>query len=149
MASQLANIYNFQKPYNTYTLDQFIACQSDSSICYNNLSFIDQYANIQFNTYNVLSDYVDEIRDNYCLPIELNDKQMVKYKYRPKLLCNDVYNDGELFFIILIINDMYTIKDFTKKKLLMPTKNNMNEIIKRMYNSNKQAISIYNEKNKN
>ena len=83
------------------------------------------------------------------IPIELDYKQMAKYKYRPKLLCNDVYNDGELFFIILIINDMYTIKDFTKKKLLMPTKNNMNEIIKRMYNSNKQAISIYNEKNKN
>ena len=32
--------YTYAKPYNTYTLEQFIACQSDTSVCYNNLSFI-------------------------------------------------------------------------------------------------------------
>ena len=34
--------YDYQKPESTYTLDQFIACQSDISFCYNNLSFIDK-----------------------------------------------------------------------------------------------------------
>ena len=28
--------YNYQKPESTYTLDQFIACQSDTNFCYNN-----------------------------------------------------------------------------------------------------------------
>ena len=29
-------LYNYLKPQNTYTIDQFIQCQSDTSICYNN-----------------------------------------------------------------------------------------------------------------
>ena len=148
MASQLANIYNFQKPYNTYTLDQFIACQSDSSICYNNLSFIDQYNGIKFNTYNVLSDYIDEIRENYCMTIKLNKDQLFKYMYKPKLLCYDIYGNGELAFIIMEINDMCNIKEFTKDTLLMPTKDNMNLITSRIFNSDKDDIEVYNEKNK-
>ena len=139
----------YQKPHLTYTIDQFIQCQSDTVICYNNLSFIDQYGNIKYNTYNVLGDYLDEIRDDYCVRITLNDDQMMKYKYNPKLLCFDIYGNGELAFIIMIINDMCNIKDFTKKVLLMPTKENMSEIIKSIYNSNSNSISIYNEKNKN
>ena len=142
------DFYNYQKPEKTYTLDQYIACQSDTVICYNNLSFIDEYSNFRFNTYNVLSDYVDDIRKDYCLKVVLDDEQMLKYKYRPKQLCYDIYGNGELAFIILIINDMYSIKDFTKNKIYMPTKVEMAEITKKIFNTNKQSISIYNEKNK-
>lgn len=142
------SFFSFQKPQNTYTLDQFIACQSDTSICYNNLSFIDQYDNIKYNSYNVLSDYLTEIREDYCKKVKLSDDQLQKYKYSPKLLCYDIYGNTELAFIILIINDMCSIKDFTKNVLLMPTKDNMKLITKYIYNSNKSAISLYNEKNK-
>lgn len=142
------DFYNYQKPEATYTLDQYIACQSDTSICYNNLSFIDQYSDIKFNTYNVLSDYADIIRSEYCLTVTLDAEQMLKYKYKPKLLCYDIYGNGELAFIILIINDMYSAKQFTKNKLYMPTKQEMAEITKKIYNTNKSCISIYNEKNK-
>ena len=141
-------LYNYNKPQNTYTIDQFIQCQSDTNVCYNNLSFIDQYANIQFNTYNVLSDYLDEIRENYCLKIKLDKDNMFKYKYRPKLLCYDIYGDGELAFIIMIINDICDVKEFTKDTLLMPTIENMQLITKRLYNANKNDIEVYNEKNK-
>lgn len=141
------DFFDSQKPQYTSTITQFIACQSDTDICYENLSFIDQYDYIKYNTYNVLSDYIDEIRDAYCKQIVLSTEEAFKYKYKPKLLCYDVYGSGELAFIILIINDMYNVKDFTKTTLLMPTKDNMNTIIKYMYNANKNAIAIYNEKN--
>ena len=143
------DIFKYRRPQYTYTLDQFIQCQSDTVICYNNLSFIDQYDNIKFNTYNVLSDYIDDIRQNYCLTITLDKDQLNKYKYRPKQLCYDIYGNGELAFIILLINDICSIKQFKKDKLLMPTKENMNIITKRIYNANIKAITTYNEKNKN
>ena len=43
---------------------------------------------------------------------------------------------------------MCNVKDFTKDLLLMPTKENMKLITKRIYNSDKNDIEIYNEKNK-
>ena len=147
MASNI-NLFESQKPQDTYTIDQFIACQSDETICYNNLSFIDQYDNIKYNTYNVLSDYIDEIRENYCMTIKLNTDQLFKYMYKPKLLCHDIYGNGELAFIIMEINDICNVKEFTKDTLLMPTKDNMNLITSRIFNSDKDDIKIYNEKNK-
>ena len=56
-------LYDYIKSEDTYTLDQYIECQSDDNACYNNLSFIDEHDGIRFNTYNVLGDYIDEIRD--------------------------------------------------------------------------------------
>jgi hypothetical protein len=136
--------YEYQKPYNTYTLDQYIACQSDTITCYNNLSFIDRVDNIRYATYNVLSDYIDVIRDEYCVNVVLTDKELNKYKYRPKLLCHDVYSNAELAFIILLINDMYSAKQFTSQTLLMPKKDEMTQITKHLMNSNRSAIADYN-----
>lgn len=136
------------KPQDTYTLDDFIACQSDTTICYNNLSYIDEYDNMKYNIYNVISDYTYEIINEHSLPIVLTDDEMQKYKYSPKLLCYDIYGNGELAFIIMIINDIYDQKDFTKKQLWMPTKDKMSIITKYIYNTNKTSISTYNNKNK-
>ena len=148
MGMDYSSFYGYKKSDKTHTIDEFISCQSDTSMCYNNLSFIDQYDGIKFNTYNVLSDYLDDIKDNYCKTIELNQDEAWKYKYRPKLLAYDVYGNAELAFIILILNDMCNTHDFTKTKLILPTKSGMNDICKYIYNTNKNAIAQYNEKNK-
>ena len=139
--------YDYQKPESTYTLDQFISCQSDSNFCYNNLSFIDQIDNIKYNIYNVASDYIDEIVSNYCVTVILTDDQLSKYKYRPKLLCYDLYGSQELYYLILIINDICSIKDFTKNTLKLPTKVNMPVITKAIMNSNRSDIQKYNDDN--
>lgn len=143
----MANVsYNYQKPNLTYTLDQYIACGSDSVMCYHNLSFIDIHDNIAYDTYNVLSDYIDEIRDEYCVKIVLNDEQMEKYKYRPKLLCWDIYGNGELAFIIMLVNDMCNVKSFKKKKIYMPRKSSMTQLVKYLFNANRSVIQSYNKK---
>lgn len=139
--------YDYQKPELTYTLDQFISCQSDTNFCYNNLSFIDQIDNIKYNIYNVASDYIDEIINNYCINVELSDDQLAKYMYRPKLLCYDVYNYQELYYLILILNDICSVKDFTKKKLKLPTKNNISIITKAIIGANRSDIQKYNNSN--
>ena len=139
--------YDYQKPELTYTLDQFIACQSDTTFCYNNLSFIDQIDNIKYNIYNVASDYIDEIIENYCKTIVLSDDELAKYKYRPKLLCYDIYGSQELYYLILILNDICSVKDFTKNKLILPTKDNMPVITKAIMNANRADIQKYNSDN--
>ena len=150
----MADLYSFRKPQKTYTIQDFIACQSDTEICHNNLSFIDEInykhlnLTIKYNTYNVLSDYIDEVRDEYCVPVTLSVFELDKYKYRPKLLCYDVYGNGELGFIILVINDMYSVKQFIKSKLLLPTRTNMSTICKYIYNTNAAAMHAYYKKNK-
>ena len=143
-STSVVSSYSYQQAATTYTLDDFIACQSDTMICYNNLSFIDHDDdyNIDFAIWNVCSDYIKEIQD-MCKTIVLSDDQLAKYMYRPKLLCYDIYSNGELFFIILMINDMYSIKQFTKQTLLMPTKTDMSSITKQLYNSNKTALQEY------
>ena len=141
--------YIYSKPSETFTINQFIACQSDYEASYYNFSFIDtinyDYMNetIHYAAYNVISDYLDEIRDK-CIQVKLSDAEMMKYIYRPKLLAYDIYKNQELAFLILIINDMYSIKQFTKNKLLLPRKNDMVEICKQLFNSNKQSINKYN-----
>lgn len=139
--------YSYQKPQNTYTIDQFNSCGSDTVMSYHNLSFVDINNDIAYDTYNVFSDYIDEIRDEYCILVTLTDAQMDKYIYRPKLLCYDIYNNTELAFIILLLNDMCNIKDFKKKKLYMPRKNNMAELIRYLFNANRSALKQYNKKN--
>jgi hypothetical protein len=143
----LSYTYDYQKPENTYTLEQFIACQSDSNFCYNNLSFIDQIDNIKYNIYNVSSDYIDEIINNYCKTVTLSDNDLVRYKYRPKLLCYDIYGSQELYPLILVINDICSVKDFTKRKLILPTKENMSIITKAIMNANRSDIQKYNADN--
>lgn len=140
--------YEYQKPQNTYTIDQYINCQSDTLMCYYNSSFIDEVDNVKYSTYNVVSDYLDELRsDDYCVTIELSDEELAKYMYRPKLLCYDIYGNTELHFIILLINDMYSCKQFNKKKLLMPTQDMMKEISNKILNSNRNAIQTYAKNN--
>ena len=145
--------YQYNRPHTTYTIDLFIACQSSTEISYNNLSFVDKveypYMNevIHYPTYNILSDYIEEIRENYCVNVSLSDEDMYRYMYRPKLLCYEIYGKTELAFMILLINDMASFKQFNKKRLLMPTKVRMSELCKYLYNSNYQVISKYNQKN--
>ena len=148
-----STFYQYNKPSETYTIDQFIACQSDTEMSYNNLSFVDSIdypfmnQKINYPAYNVISDYLDEIRKEYCVTVTLNDSEVMKYMYRPKILCHDIYGNVELSFIILLINDMYSVKQFTTSNLLLPTKANMSQICKYLFNANRTAITNYNNSN--
>ena len=140
--------YEYQKPNNTATLDQYIACQSNTSICHANLCYTELVKNIKLPIYDVVHNYMREIRDEFVSSVALSDEEFEKYKYRPKLLCYDIYGNGELAFIILLINDMYSVKQFTSKKLKLPTKEMMDNLVKYIYNSDKTYIDEYWQDNK-
>jgi len=143
--------YVYQDSQETYTIEQFIACQSDDIMNYKNLSFVDkiQYPELSrefhYSAYNVVSDYIDEIRNEFCVTVSLTDKDMYMYMYRPKLLCDTLYNNGELYYIILIINDMYSVKQFNKSVILLPRRQQMQQLCNYIYNANHVAIQRYNK----
>jgi len=139
--------FAYKNPENTYTLQDYIACQSDTVMCYKNTSIIDRYNGMVYEIYNVVSDYLDEIRDNYCVEIEMTPQEMERYKFKPKLLCYDLYKNQELAFIILLINDMYTVKQFTKRKILLPSQDNMEDLCNRILNANRSVLNNYSTNN--
>lgn len=149
MAATITYQYDYQKPQNTWTIDQFIACQNNTTMSYHNLSFVDEHDGIAYDTYNVLGDYIDEIREEYCIRIKLSDLEFDKYKYRPKLLCYDIYGNTELYFILLAINDMCSVKEFNKQIIYMPTKDDMRTLTKYLFNANRNTLITYNNATNN
>lgn len=133
-------------PQNTSTIEEFINSGSGITITYYNLSFNDMLSNgTVVSVHNVISDYLDELKDA-AVYVSLNQDQQFKYMYKPKLLCNDLYGNPELYFIILLLNDMADVKEFTKPVIRMLSKNNMSELLTLIYNAEKQAILNYNNK---
>ena len=137
-------IYEYQRPDKTYTIEQYVACQSDTVACYRNMSFTDLYNGSEYEIYNVISDYLEELRsEDYSLTVELTNAQLDKYMYKPKLLCHELYNNTEVHFIILAINDMYSVKQFNKKILKLPTVTMMETLCTQIMNANREAIETY------
>lgn len=133
-------------PQNTSTIEEFINSGSGITITYYNLSFNDMLSNgTVVSVHNVISDYLDELKDA-AVYVSLNQDQQFKYMYKPKLLCSDLYGNPELYFIILLLNDMADVKEFTKPVIRMLNKTSMSELLTLIYNAEKQAISNYNNK---
>ena len=129
----------------TTTLEEFIDAGSSITISYHNLSMIDEIQNVKIPIYNVLSDYIPELMIS-AVVITLTDEEYFKYKYKPKLLAIDVYNNPELYFVILILNNMCSVKEFDLKKVKMLPKAAMDELLSAIYNSNQTFIQEYNDK---
>ena len=133
-------------PQNTTTIEEFIESGKGISITYPTLSFLDTMSNgTQVSVLNVINDYIPELK-NACITVELSKEEQNAYFYKPKLLCYDVYGNPELYFIILLLNDMADVKEFTKPNILMLRKSHMSMALSQIYNAEKEAINGYNTK---
>lgn len=134
----------FVLPENTITIEEFIKSGNGVSISYFNLSFIDMVSNGTWvSVRNVISDYISELR-NASIKIKLNKDQQLTYFYKPKLLCYDLYGNPELYFIILLMNDMADVKEFTKPVIRMLKKDHMSELMSLIYNAESSSMRAYN-----
>ena len=69
------------------------------------------------NSDNIADKYAVELEENKR-SIELNTKEYYKYRYNPKLLSYDIYGTTELWFFILMANELYTAIEFNLHKLV-------------------------------
>jgi hypothetical protein len=97
----------------------------------------------QVSILDVINDYMDEIR-SLCVTVKLSDDEYRKYMYKPKLLCYNIYGNPELYFVILLINDMADVKEFNKRTFLMLSRDYMSQLMSYIYNSEIDSIKVYN-----
>ena len=134
-------------PQETTTIEEFIESGKSVSVDYMDLSFLDKVSNGTWvSVLNVVNDYMTELK-NACVTVELSEAQQWAYFYKPKVLCYDIYGNPELYFIILLLNDMADVKEFTKPKLKMLRKDHMSMLLSYIRNSEAKAIDSYNDKN--
>ena len=108
-------------PQNTTTIEDFIDSGRGITLSYFNLSFADMMSNGTWvSVLNVVSDYIEELK-SVCVNVELTQEQQMAYFYKPKLLCYDVYGNPELYYIILLLNEIFLIsRIFSKLGLEFP-----------------------------
>ena len=133
-------------PQETTTIEEFIESGKSVSVDYMDLSFLDKVSNGTWvSVLNVVNDYMTELK-NACVTVELTEAQQWAYFYKPKVLCYDIYGNPELYFVILLLNDMADVKEFTKSKLKMLRKDHMSMLLSYIKNSEAKAIDSYNDK---
>jgi hypothetical protein len=114
------------------------------------MSFIEERERIQFAVGNIVTDdYFPELKAK-CVKVHLDDKEIQKYKYRPKLLAYDVYDNAELYYIILRINDLYNVKDFniSKKYIYLLPKKDLKAFLADIYTFSNDNILTFNSNHK-
>lgn len=126
------------------TIEDFIKSKPDIDMNYEFLSFYEKIDDVALISYNVLNDYYKEIRD-VSVVTTLSNEDMIKYKYHPDRLCRYIYGSSELFFIILALNSMSSMKEFTKNKVRLLYQKDMNKIVTLILNSERVAKRLNDE----
>lgn len=125
----------------TTTIKDFINSAPSNSITYESTSFLEKFSNLTMVSYNIFNDYIDEILD-MAVTVTLSDQEYNKYLYRPKLLAYDVYGSTEVYFIIMILNNICNVKEFNFKKIKMLSVEDLQSVISAIYNADKYRLDI-------
>lgn len=130
----------------TYTIEDFVSSSPSSQLSYYKLSLLekDSEHHIEYDVYNVLSDYISELKD-MSVSVEFTDAEYYTYRFRPKLLADYLYGNGELYFIILWINDMWSVKDFNSRKIKIIKRSSLTNLLSKINSSERSFIDSYNE----
>ena len=132
-------------PVYTHTLREFLlAGQTRVKFTYQDFCYTEKIGNIVFVVKNALRDYLPEIKE-MCMRVALSVEEQRRYRYNRKILAFDLYNSTDLYFIILILNNMVDVKEFNHiDTLLLPLKKDLPEILTKINISEGMYISKYN-----
>ena len=134
------------KTSTTFTLDQFADSKSSNDISYYSMSLLerDPNTNIEYDVFNVVSDYMNELKE-MSHSVTLTDTEYYTYRFKPKLLAKFLYGNTELYFIILWLNDMWSVKDFNLRTIKLIKNTELAEALSKVNASEKSFIKAYNE----
>ena len=126
-----------------YTLGGFIDHKSTEEFSYKNFSVLAacESGEVLFTIKNVVDDYIDELLE-LSIEVHLSDEERRKYEYRPWLLAYDVYGNSELYWIIMLLNDIPTPNEFENIQILkMPKKAVLEEALSKIMESESTYLS--------
>ena len=134
---------------DTHTLSEFIAMGNSvpDKFDHNAFCMIENRDDFAYYIYNVLDDYIPELKQQ-AFTITFTPTEKDKYMFNPKLLCYKIYNTTLWYYIILRINNMCNVHEFTisKNKLLLIPVNKMKDSLSKIFNSNADMIKRFNTK---
>jgi len=117
------------------------------NISYNKLflkSLVDSEDNVLIvNSTSLANKYYDYIQ-NGIISLELTDKEYMKYRFQPKMFCNDIYGTTELWGLLLKINNFNSIAEFNRKKIKV-FGNNIFNVLNEILINEKENILKNNE----
>ena len=128
------------KVEETYTVEDFIELGKEiDDIQYSKFSILSKASSdvtnpILYATHNLIYDYEEEFKA-LSLIVDMTDTEYNKYRLKPKLLAYDIYGSTEIYFVILFINGMYSIKDFDRKTIKLLKKDAMIQLLEEIYNA--------------
>lgn len=134
------------KTNTSFTLDQFVDSKSSNDISYYSMSLLekDPNTNIEYDVFNVVSDYMNELK-KMSHSVTLSETEYYTYRFKPKLLAKYLYGNTELYFIILWLNDMWSVKDFNLRTIKLIKNTELSEVLSKINASEKSFIKAYNE----
>lgn len=133
--------------YETSTVDQLISIGKSIDMTYYKTSIHQIVQHIECAAKNIFYDYLDYIKQR-CVIVELTNEEYHKYVYRPKLLAFDVYGSTDLFFIILMLNDINTEKDFNMKNVRLLRPSDI-DILNKIYNAERKYLLLSSQDDEN
>lgn len=126
-----------------YTLQGFMSHKTSEEFSYINFSIVEpcESGEILFTIKNLIDDYIDELLD-ICVEVTLSKEDQLKYEYRPWLLAYDIYDNSELYWLLMLVNDIPTPNEFENiSKLKLPYSEPLNEMLSEILESESEYIS--------
>lgn len=133
----------------THTLSAFVDSKAASNTSYQTFSLIellstDNDTDIEFPAYSVLNDYYNDLK-KLCVTVSFNEKEYFRFRFKPKILADYLYGNGELSFLILILNDMISPKDFDLKTVKLISRQNLIDALTLIRSAETSFITDYNK----
>lgn len=99
-----------------YDINQMIKEGKDSELTYATSSIVAGNENISFTYRNIYDEFIPVLKDK-SIETELDEDNLIKFKYNPHLLAYVLYGTTDLWFLLLRINNMTRVTQFDKKKI--------------------------------
>ena len=126
-------------PALTYTLDDFISMQISDDMTYYNFSILEVIDGVEHLDSNLVEIYLEELKSQ-CISVQFSEEELKKYKYNADLLAYDLYGSVQLDFVILLLNDMYDPKEFTKNNVILPHSSTLSKFLNDVYSKEEGYI---------
>ena len=104
------------------TLDEYVSQISKDFFRIRNTSVIKTVENFEVLDTLKIEPYLNIIRSNAVL-VTLDEEDILKYKYKPQLLSQVIYGTENLYYLILLLNNM-TVEEFIPKDIYLLTASN-------------------------